>query len=223
MVVQREIDAGWQFSSAVGYTYTFDSRTTGLDPNAGYLFQFGQDLSGLGGDSDYLRTNAKIIGQRRIFGEEIVLRATLEGGALSWFDGTNRTVDRFFVGPDILRGFEPGGIGPRDFTSPGDADPLGGNYYFAARFDADFPIGLPEEWGIRTGVFYDIGNLWNLDDVNTTGGDISGEGGSLRQVIGFSILWDSAFGPLRFNFTHPIKKKKFDKDQFFDVTLSTDF
>lgn len=222
-VVQNEIDAGSQVASALGYTYTYDSRTSGLNPNAGFLFEFGQDFAGLGGDSEYIRTRAKVVGQRLAFNEEVVLRATLEGGLLSWSGGTNRTIDRFTIGPSILRGFEPGGIGPRDLSAPEDPDPLGGNLFLAARFEAEFPLGLPEELGIRGGVFYDVGNLWNLDDVDLSGGNIVGEGGSFRHVIGFSVFWDTAIGPLRLNFSNALKKEDFDEEQTFDLTISTTF
>jgi outer membrane protein insertion porin family len=222
-VVQTEINAGALSTSSIGYTYTYDSRTAGLNPNAGYLIEFGQDFAGLGGDQEFIRTRGKVVAQRLAFNEEVTLRASLEAGVLSWTGGTNRTVDRFSVGPTILRGFEPGGIGPRDISAPGDSDPLGGNLYLAARFEAEFPLGLPEELGIRGGLFYDVGNLWDLDDVNLAGGNIVGEGGSFRHVVGFSILWDTAVGPLRLNFSNALKKEDFDKEQSFDLTISTTF
>jgi len=222
-VVQTEINAGSQATSSIGYTYVYDTRVGGLNPNAGVLFEFGQDFAGLGGDSEYIRTTAKILGQRLAFNEEVTLRATLEGGVLMWNGGTSRSVDRFNVGPNILRGFEPFGIGPRDLSAPGASDPLGGNLYVAARFEAEFPLGLPEELGIRGGVFYDVGNLWDLDEVDLTGGNIVGEGGSFRHVVGFSIFWDTAIGPLRLNFSNALRKEDFDEEQTFDLTLSTTF
>lgn len=222
-IVAREIALGSQPTSSIGYTYTYDTRTRGLNPDAGWLFEFGQDFAGLGGDAEYVRTTGKIIGQRLAFNNEVTLRATFEAGVLSWGSGTNRTVDRFSVGPQILRGFEPGGIGPRDNSATGSSDPLGGNMYFAARFEAEFPLGLPEELGIRGGVFYDVGNLWDLNDVDLSGGDVVGEGGSLRHVIGFSIFWDTVVGPLRLNFSNALQKEDFDQEQSFDLTISTTF
>ncbi|MEO0389769.1 MAG: outer membrane protein assembly factor BamA [Pseudomonadota bacterium] len=217
-----EIAVGAQRSSALGYTYSYDTRRSGLNPNSGALFEFGQDFGGLGGDSDFIRTTAKVIGQTTVFNEEVTLRATLEGGALTWRGGANRTTDRFLLNPNIIRGFETGGIGPRDLSG-GSSDALGGNLYLAARFEAEFPLGLPEEYGIMGAVFYDVGNLWNLDDANLSGGSVVGEGGSFRHVIGFSVLWDTPVGPLRFNFTDALKKETFDREQKFDLTLSTRF
>ena len=221
--IGNEIAQGSLASAGIGYTYRFDSRLNGLDPNSGILFEFGQDFAGLGGDNDYIKTTARVVAQTRVFNEEVTLRASFEGGALSWSGNTaSRIVDRFILGPAIMRGFEPAGIGPRD-QSGGANDALGGNLYAVARFEAEFPLGLPEELGIRGGLFYDIGNLWDLDGANTTGGTIVGEGGSFRQVIGLSIFWDTPIGPLRFNFTHALSKETFDNEQTFDFTLSTTF
>lgn len=222
VVIGNEIAAGALVSSSLGYVFTYDTRTSGIDTNSGYLFEFGQDFAGVGGDNSFVRTRAQAIGETRVLSEEITLRASLEGGALSWGSGTNRAVDRFLNNTNIIRGFEPGGIGPRDL-SLSDEDPLGGNFYVAARFEAEFPIGLPEEYGIQGGLFYDVGNFWDLSDVNTAGGTIVGEGGSFRHVIGFAILWDTPVGPLRFNFTEALQKEDFDRDQSFELTLSTTF
>ena len=227
-VVRNEIGQGELTSSGVGFTYTYDSRITGLDPNAGFLVQLGADYSGLGGDNEYVKSSAKIIAQRMVFNEEVTLRATFEAGALSWLgDDNSRSIDRYILSTSVMRGFEPGGIGPRDQSAIATAgnynDFLGGNYYAVARFDAEFPLGLPEELGMRGGLFYDIGNLWDLSNLNTTGGSIVGESGSFRQVIGVSLLWTTGLGPLRFNFSKALQKESFDKEQSFDLTIQARF
>ena len=222
-VVQNEIDAGREIVSSLGYAYSYDTRKTGLDPTAGVYFEFGQDFAGLGGDAEFIRSKTKIVGERRILSEEVTLRATFEGGLLNWRGGTNRSINRFQVGPRIFRGFEPFGIGPRDFSAPDDADPLGGNMYWVARLETEFPIGLPDEWGIGAAVFYDAGNVWDLDDVDLAGGDIKGQSGSIRHVVGASILWDSVIGPLRFNFTKALKKESYDEEQSFDFAIQSNF
>ncbi|CUH88451.1 Outer membrane protein Omp85 [Phaeobacter sp. CECT 5382] len=232
-VVESEINQGEKSASALGFTYSYDSRLTGLDPNAGFLVQVGADYAGLGGDNEYLKATAKFVAQKQIFNEEVTLRATFEGGALNWLgNDSSRSIDRFILSPQIMRGFEPGGIGPRDRSArdpltPADgnySDFLGGNLYAVARFDAEFPLGLPEELGLRGGLFYDVGNLWDLSNVNTVGSNsLVGESGSFRHVIGFSLLWTTGFGPLRFNFSKALKKEDFDEEQSFDLTLQARF
>ncbi|QUJ77577.1 outer membrane protein assembly factor BamA [Sulfitobacter albidus] len=221
-IIQNDIDAGELFDSSIGYEYTYDTRRTGLDPNAGVLFRFSQDFGGIGGDQEYVRTVARVAGEKKFLNEELTLRASLEGGALAWRGGTNRAVDRFLLSSSQMRGFEPGGIGPRD-TGSENGDSLGGNLYLVGRLEAQFPLGLPEEYGIRGGVFYDVGNLWDLSDVNIGGSTVSGESGSFRHVIGVSIFWDTPLGPLQFNISDALRKEEFDREQKFEVTLQTEF
>jgi len=45
----------------------------------------------------------------------------------------------------------------------------------------------------------------------------------LRSAIGFSLFWDTAIGPLRFNFSHVLKKQPYDKERNFEFTISTTF
>ncbi len=221
-LVNNDIAIGDQLSSSIGYTYSYDTRRTGLNPNAGVLLEFSQNFGGLGGDNTFVETRARAIGVTRVANEEVTLRATVEAGALNFTRGSSRVTDRFLLNPSILRGFEAGGIGPRD-QSLGADDAVGGNFFFAARLDAEFPLGLPEEYGITGGAFYDVGNLYDLSNVDLTGANIVGEGGSLRHVIGVSILWDTPIGPLRFNFSEALKKEVFDREQQFDLTISTQF
>lgn len=221
-VIQDDIDAGALLDSSIGYEYTYDNRRTGLDPTAGVLFRFSQDIGGLGADQEYVRTIARVTGERKFLNEELTVRASLEGGALAWREGNNRAVDRFLLSSSQIRGFEPGGIGPRD-TGSQEGDSLGGNMYLVGRLEAQFPLGLPEEYGVRGGVFYDVGNLWDLSDVNLAGATVSGESGSFRHVIGFSIFWDTPLGPLQFNVSDALRKEEFDREQKFEVTLQTEF
>ena len=228
-VIQSEIRQGELTSSALGVTYRYDSRLTGLDPNAGFLVEIGADYAGLGGDSEYIKATTKLVAQRRIWNEEVTLRATLEAGAFQWEGGGNsRTIDRFVLTPSVIRGFEPGGIGPRDQSAGGPNGPyndfLGGNYYAVARFDAEFPLGLPEELGLRGALFYDVGGLWGVQNVDISNArTIVGNQQSFRHVVGFSLLWTTGFGPLRFNFSKALKKEDFDEEQPFDLTLQARF
>ena len=222
-VVSSEIAQGKRSTSSLGISYVYDSRIGGLNPNAGVLFEVGVDAAGLGGDNKYFKTSARSIAQTKVLNEEMTLRASLEMGALHWQGNDfSRTLDRYVLGPNTFRGFEPAGIGPRDLSN-GQDDAIGGNYYWVARFESDFPLGLPEELGLRGGVFYDVGNLYNINNVDTSGASIVGADGSIRQVIGVSLLWDTPFGPLRFNFSQAIKKEDFDKEQNFDFTIQARF
>ncbi|WP_461307263.1 outer membrane protein assembly factor BamA, partial [Albidovulum sp.] len=218
-LLAAEAARGALITSALGYTYSYDTRIGGIDPNRGFLFRFGQDFAGLGGDITSITTTAFARYQQKIFGEEVVLRAELEGGAVVTTGGDSRLVDRF-TGNGKFRGFEPNGIGPRDLAA-GNQDAVGGNYFAVARLETEFPIGLPEEYGLRGGLFADVGSVWGLD--NTVGTGVIDDSLHLRSVIGFSLFWDTAIGPLRFNFTKALVKENYDKEQNFDLTISTQF
>lgn len=217
-VLQAEEARGAEISSGLGYRYTYDTRIGGADPNRGFLFRFGQDFAGLGGDINSITTTALASYQVKAFREEVTLRAEIEGGAVAASGADTRFVDRY-TGNGKIRGFEPNGIGPRDLTAV-NQDALGGNFFAVARLEAEFPIGLPEEYGITGGLFADIGSVWGLD--NTLGGTID-DSMNLRSSIGVSIFWTTPIGPLRFNFAKAINKESYDKEQTFDLTVSTKF
>ncbi|MEM1065995.1 MAG: outer membrane protein assembly factor BamA [Pseudomonadota bacterium] len=215
-------EQGTRTTSEIGYTYTFDTRTEGLNPNAGFLLSFGQDLAGLGGDNEYLRTTARAIAQRRILNEEVTLRATIEGGNItSLGDDDTRVTDRFFLTSRQLRGFEFRGVGPRD-TGAANDDALGGNNYVAARFEVDFPIGFASDLGVSGGVFFDMGTVWSLDNVAGAAGDVD-DSFKLRSAIGFSLFWETPIGPLTFNFSQPVQEEEFDRSRNFDIALTARF
>ncbi|MCA1284677.1 outer membrane protein assembly factor BamA [Salipiger bermudensis] len=225
-IIRAEEDLGERWDSSLGYTFSWDTRRDGLDPNAGVLLEFGQDFGGLGGDTSFIETNLRAVAQQRVWNEEVTLRATFEAGALNYTSGRSRVTDRFRLNDSTLRGFEYGGIGPREFNDAEDVDDsLGGNYFAVMRLEAEFPIGLPDEYGITGGLFYDMGSVWGLDDAttSTTTNDILYEDFSLRHVIGFSVFWDSALGPLRLNFSRPLVKEDEDREQNFSLTVSTEF
>ena len=218
-VIGEELALGNISESGLGYTLSFDTRRTGLDPDAGVLARIEQDFSGLGGDTTSLKTTGLISGEMKVLGEEVTLIGTIEGGMLSYSKGQSRVVDRFQLGSGIMRGFEPGGIGPREYDSvKGVNDALGGDKFAAMRLEALFPIGLPEEYGITGGVFYDVGNLWGLEYDSA---DIQYEKGAWRQAAGVSIIWITPVGPFRFNFSRAIAKELLDTANDFELTLAT--
>ena len=218
-IIQAE--AGDQIRSAIGYTYTLDKLRGGLNPNRGVRLTFGQELAGLGGDVEYIRTTGSATAQRDVWNEEVTLRAILEGGVISSLGGgATRVTDRFFLSSRQLRGFASRGVGPRD-QGAGSPDVLGGNAYVSLRLEADFPLGLPEEYGISGGVFYDMGSLWDLD--NTTGAGTVDDSFELRSSVGVSIFWDTPIGPLRMNFAKALESNPLDETDTFDITISAQF
>ncbi len=220
-ILLREEAEGALITSAIGYTLSYDTRLGGVNPLGGVLLRFGQDVAGLGGDTRYISTTVLALAEQRVLNEEVTLRAVAEGGALSTFGGyDSRVTERFFANGKI-RGFEPNGIGPRDLTA-GNEDALGGNMFAVVRLEAEFPLGLPEEYGITGGAFVDAGSVWSLNDIAGTAGPVD-DNAYLRAAAGVSVFWTTPIGPLRFNFSRALKKQDYDREQNFDLTVSTKF
>ena len=219
-IIQSEVDLGQEESAYSKVTYTYNTLRDGLDPNFGLLVKLSQEISGFTGDGESSKTSALAMLQRKVLNEEVLVKGTIEGGVLNY--GNSRVTDRFFLGSALMRGFEPGGIGPREIVNDGNLinDALGGNTFAVFSLEAEFSLGLPAEYGIDGGLFFDVGNLWSLDNVNE---NVIYDGGSWRSVLGASLFWKTPIGPLRFNFSRPLKKETFDREQNFDLTIRTQF
>lgn len=220
-VLQSEVARGSEVTSAVGYSFSYDTRIGGLSPDRAVLLRFGQDFAGVGGDAEYVQTSLFAMGERKVMSEEVTLRVVGEAGAISPLSGYVTRVNERFFGNSKVRGFEGNGFGPRD-QSTGDA--LGGNYFAAVRFETDFPLGLPEEYGITGGAFLDVGSVWGLEgDIRSATGEPIDTGFNPRASVGVSVLWNAPIGPLRFNLSRALKKEDYDKERTFDMTISTKF
>ncbi len=216
-IIQEEAEEGGAWTNALGYTYTFDTSRNNIDTPTNFFLRAGQEF-GIG-DKTYIQTTGLASAETRVFGEEVLLRATIEGGYLYFSDGESRVTDRFFLSSRQIRGFERGGIGPRDEETD---DALGGNAYAVARLETEFPLPFPEEYGLSGGAFLDYGSVW---EVGREGFEerILYDDFTPRATVGLSVFLDSPFGPLRFNFTEPLLSEEFDRTQNFDVTVSTRF
>ena len=208
-------EEGDEYISSVGQTLTFDRRNSRVDPTDGYQVYFATDMAGIGGSVRYLRT--RLGGAWYLpFTDSIRLGTKAEVGSLLGLGDDIRLNDRFLLGGDNLRGFEFAGAGPRDSASE---DALGGERIATGTVELQFPIGLPDEFGVSGALFSDVGYLTEVDD---TGSTIQDEP-SVRSAVGFGILWTSPFGPIRADFSQAITKENFDKTEFFRFNFGTRF
>ena len=208
-------DVGKKNKSALIFIYSLDKTNSVVTPTAGYDFRIIQELNGLGGDISYSKTNLNFKTYRTILRDDIILSSNLSSGVIVGSDAS--LMNRFSLGGDRLKGFRNQGIGPYDSTYDTH---LGGKMYTSLSLEASFPIGIPEEYGIYGGIFLDTGSLWGLD--NTDSGRID-DSSEIRSALGFSIFWESAIGPLRFNWSSPIKKETNDVTENFRFTIDTRF
>lgn len=210
--------AGTTTLSMVGHGLTWDHRDSRVDPTRGYILKFGNDVAGLGGTQDFLRTSASA-GQYFPVGDETVLALSTTGGIITSLNGEDiRINQRYYLGGDTLRGFKDSGISPRD-KSTGDA--LGGMWDVTASAEMTFPIGFPKEMGVQGKLFTDMGTI----GPTASGVDKSQvyESQTLRLSVGTGIVWRSPMGPINVDLGFPIMKDDHDEDQIFRLNFGTRF
>jgi len=218
---------GSNITSSLGYTVRLDRRNDPVKATRGFYVELSQDLAGLGGDVNYLRTEANG-GWYYGFNKDFVFSATGSTGYINGWGGDNvRINDRFYRGGNNFRGFETAGIGPRD-TRAGRSDALGGKFYAIGTAELTVPTFLPEQYGIKAAVFTDVGTLGLLDDADRQSSlgvidpDIRDEM-ALRAAAGLSVFWRSPMGPIRFDFSQVLAKEDYDKTETFRFSTSTRF
>ncbi|WFU83620.1 outer membrane protein assembly factor BamA [Bradyrhizobium sp. CIAT3101] len=238
--IRKELANGPTLTSAVGYTLTYNTLDNTKNPNDGLLVDFKQDFAGVGGDVTYLKTALDTKYYTPLV-SEIISVIHLQGGVLNKIGNNDlRMLDHFQMGPNLVRGFAPNGIGPRDITyasfgATGDA--LGGTKYWGASMEMQMPFWfLPKEVGLKGAVYADAGSLWGYQgptswaatgEVNTKACPTCGlqydDSSVVRSSVGVGLIWASPFGPLRFDYAVPLTKGKYDIVQQFRFGGGTSF
>jgi outer membrane protein insertion porin family len=208
-------DEGTYLTSSVGYELIYDTRDDTIRPNSGVLIRGGQNVAGFGGDIKYVRSDATW-SYFYPFTDDLVGNFALKGGHIVGINQDVRVTDRYFIGGGSFRGFEAGGIGPRD---PNTADAIGGTAYFVATSEMRFPLGLPNELGVVGRAFSEVGTL---TDADVSGFAIQDEK-SPRLTAGLGMSWLSPFGPIQVDFAQALVKEKFDKEELFRFSFGTRF
>jgi outer membrane protein insertion porin family len=207
--------AGPQFESILGQTIAYDTRDSRLDPTKGLISRLATDFAGFGGDARYAMATLKSkyyfpINKKWIFvfSEDI--------GHIEGLGQDVRVTDAFFLGNDNMRGFELGGMGPRDKLTN---DALGAKTYGVGTVELTFPVGLPEEFGVRGAIFTDVGTAFGADGPD----DLINDSKTLRMSGGAGIAWKSPLGPVRLDLAYPFLKSDFDQQQIFSFSFGTRF
>jgi outer membrane protein insertion porin family len=242
--VRAELAAGATLTSLAGYGLTYNTLDNNKSPTSGLLLTAGQDFAGLGGDVAYMRSAVNFNSYYEVV-PDLISIVHLQAGNMIGLGGQEvRLLDDFKMGPNLVRGFAPAGLGPRD-TTPGTAnDAIGGTNYWGASLEFQYPFYfLPKDSGFRGAVFFDAGSVWGYKGettfaatgeingvINSTAGSFVCQCGMqyadspfVRMSAGASIIWDSPFGPLRFDFAYPIAKTSYDRTQFFAFGGGTHF
>ncbi len=216
---------GSAINSSAGYTLNVSRLNDPVRPTRGWSGSLRQDFAGIGGDVNFIKTEADAAWYWGFTPSWVVSLQGSTGYVSGWGGDAVRINDRFFKGGNSFRGFENAGMGPRDIRTN---DSLGGNFYAIGTVELTLPNGLPEEYGIRTSLFADVGTLGVLDDRYTlTAAGVQdtniADDLSLRAAAGLSVHWRSPMGPIRFDFSKILSKEDYDRTEGFRFSTSTQF
>ena len=224
----------------LGYYYSIDKRDDIISPTDGWNLSFGQTMAGPAGDVSYLQSTGSLNFFEEIAEGWVLHQRGTIGIIHDYKGGIVAYGDRFFRGGRNFRGFNRGGLGPREVFVGSTKDnrtnglSLGANRYIVGTTQVSLPLGLSKESGMRANLFLDYGLIGETDAtvsndcmdkpvderVNCTmiEGDMA-----LRATTGLSFAWRSPFGPVRFDFAEPLVKEDYDETRFFRFTIGTSF
>jgi outer membrane protein insertion porin family len=239
LAVRKELAAGPVLVSAPGYTIGYNTLNANKSPSEGLMVELKQDLAGAGGDVRNLKTTIDARLYHEIYPDIVAIVRGQAGYATGWGGQDLRMLDHFQGGPNLVRGFMPAGFGPRDVTQStllcgnassncGTNDALGGSMYWAASVEVQTPIPFaPKDFGMKLAWFADAGQLMNY--VGPTSWAVTQESlinsgnGGVRSSVGMGLIWDSPFGPLRFDLAYALTREPYDRVQIFQFGGGTRF
>lgn len=208
---------GTRNTSALSQRVTYDDRDSVLFPTEGLMSWFDTEVAGLGGNAKYVSGTIGSNYYIPVYKRSVIFNILGEVAAISGYSDENVQInERLYLGGNSLRGFERSGVGPRDSITD---DALGGNFYYRGSAELGFPIGLPEELGVKGHVFTDFGSLFGIDE---SGPEILDES-SIRAAAGVGVSWRSPLGPIRVDFAVPYAKEDFDEEEAFRFSFGTRF
>ena len=204
-------------SSVLRYTLGRSTLDNRFDPTEGSMYELTEEYSGVGGDVTYLKSRFRAAYYQPFAFRKVVLGVR---GEVGYVDGLGEKVtqsSRFNLGGRKVRGFDGGGIGPRD---TGSNSAVGGNKTYSGSVEVISSLGLSDDLGVRWTVFSDFGSVWDTDFPS---GVTKPNDSALRQTIGVGFLWDTAVGPLTFYWADPVSKESHDRTKRFQFNIGTRF
>ncbi|MBI2719256.1 MAG: outer membrane protein assembly factor BamA [Rhizobiales bacterium] len=226
---------GSSVKSSISAAYIWDNLDSPVKPTNGFRGELDGEIAGLGGSVRLASVEGHGWYFVPVYEDSVVLKFEGNAGHLQPLGGNNISVqDLFYKGGDTFRGFALSGVGPHQIGNDGNRYSIGGTNYAIGTIEMSFPLGLPEEWGIGGAVFSDFGTVFGSPYKSVAKG--TGKCGAtapkdctvfdtmaFRASVGAGIVWQSPFGPLRFDFSYPLMKAKYDDTEWFRFSVGTRF
>ena len=238
---------GKDLISKVGLTYIYSDLDHPSRPTSGVRGKVELEVAGLGGDVEWARIDASGYYFMPLLFDGVVMKLEGNAGHIEPFPGGKDVpiLDRFYKGGDSFRGFMASGIGPRMRNEfDGNYDSIGATTYAIGTLEVNFPLGLPEAFGLEGAVFSDFGTAFGAPEKSENRGtgacllnnspdtplvdstyncDVVGNNIAFRASIGAGVIWQSPFGPLRLDVAYPVLKEKYDEDELVRFSIGTRF
>ena len=223
LAIQNGIAESPWLKSSVSLGLVYNTIDDMKNPHEGIYANAVTEVAGLGGDAKWVKLTGRASVYQTLSEQlDLVGLVSVGGGHLEGYgSGDLRVFDYFQSSNRMIRGFEYGGIGPIATGTSGDH--LGGDTYFNASAEAQFPLPvIPESFGLRGAVFADAATLYGnklpAGQVQPSSVDMQ-----LRASVGVGLMWASPFGPIRIDYAIPVKKEATDDVQEFNFGIATRF
>lgn len=203
--------------SSLTYRLGRSTLNNRFDPTEGSLAEITETYSGLGGNVDFLKSELALGYYKPFMFNRLIFGLRSRVGNVNGLGEKITQSNRFFIGGRQVRGFEGGGIGPRDETT---LSAVGGNNMYSGSAEIVSSIGFSKDLGLRWTVFSDVGSTWDTDFET---GVLGANDSAMRQSVGFGLLWDTAIGPLSFYWADAVSKQSYDKVKRFQFNIGTRF
>ncbi len=208
-------------TSSLVFQLTHDTRNNPIITTKGIFGNVTAEYAGngLGGNVDFFRVNGNFRYYLPLWKNSVLKANARMAYIRSLNDEPVPLFERFFTGGiNSLRGYEFRTVGPSitipDGITGNDEDfVFGGDKLMV--FNLEYEFSLYDPAGFRGVVFLDAGNAFaENEDFNPL---------DLRSDFGAGFRWNSPFGPLRFEWGFPFKRKEGEKRSVFNFSIGSFF
>ena len=211
--------------SSISHSLIYDSLNDKANPIIGQFTKINQCFTGVGGNTRYLKNELFTTYYRNIYKRTIIINLVGRAGIIQELNKNSvRVSDAFFVGEEYIRGFSMSGIGPKVGKHP-----VGGKVFITGTTEIHFPLGLPEELGVKGVIFYDFGTLYDCSIHGYQYNELLHQdmlikdSKKLRSSCGIGFIWDSPLGKIKLDYGMPLKKESFDNISRVRFSVGTNF
>ena len=203
---------GSYFDAYFKYGLIYDKRNYKYQATDGFVSNWIQHIPILSNSASILNGYA-LTGYSEPVDDMIVSAGFFARSINSITDDDVRVSKRLYAPSSRLRGFQKGGIGPKD-----GSDFVGGNYVATLNASSTVPYVLQTMENMDLKLFLDVGNVRGVDYSSTID-----DSNKIRSSTGLALEILTPIGPLSFSYASVITKADTDKTEAFKFQLGTTF